>query len=132
LHELPATQGILATALETARGAGADRVLAIDIVVGELSSIVDDSVQFYFDVMSRDTAAAGAVLRFHREPGRAECVECRHSYEVRPPLDPFCPACRQGLVRVTGGQEFYIESIEVDDEGTGDSGDPEGERLRRG
>jgi hydrogenase nickel incorporation protein HypA/HybF len=127
LHELPATQGILATALETAREAGAERILVIDLVVGELSSIVDDSIQFYFDILSRDTPAAGARLRFRREPGRAECIECRHAYDVRPPLQPYCPACEQGLVRVTGGQNFYIESIEVDDEGSGGKGDPEGE-----
>lgn len=127
MHELPATEGILATALATAREAGAARILAIDLVVGELSAVVDESVQFYFDVMSRGTAAAGAVLRFRREPGRAECVECRHAYAVRPPLDPFCPACERGLVRVTGGDDFYIESIEVDDEGTGGPRDPEGE-----
>ena len=32
---------------------------AIDLVVGELSSIVDDSVQFYWDLIAEDTAAAG-------------------------------------------------------------------------
>jgi hydrogenase nickel incorporation protein HypA/HybF len=127
LHELPATEGILATALETARGAGAERILAIDVVVGELSSIVDDSIQFYFDILSRDTPAAGARLHFRREPGRAECPVCRYVYAVKPPLDPFCPECGDGLVCVTGGQEFYIESIEVDDEGTGSQPDPEGE-----
>jgi hydrogenase nickel incorporation protein HypA/HybF len=115
MHELPATQGILATALETARDAGGGRVRAIDLVIGEMSSVVDDSVQFYFDVLSRDTPAAGAALRFRRIPGEATCLACGHSYGVRPPLDPYCPACNDTLVSVTGGQQFYIESIEVDE-----------------
>jgi hydrogenase nickel incorporation protein HypA/HybF len=113
MHELPATQGILASALETAAANGAERVLAIDVVVGEMSSIVDDSVQFYFDVLSRDTAAEGASLRFRRIPGEAVCLACDHRYAVRPPLEPACPACAAFMVRVSGGQEFFIESIEV-------------------
>jgi hydrogenase nickel incorporation protein HypA/HybF len=113
MHELPATEGILATALQSAVSAGAEKVLAIDVVVGEMSSIVDDSVQFYFDILSRDTAAEGAVLRFRRVPGEAMCLGCGHRYQVRPPLEPACPACAAFMVRVSGGQDFFIESIEV-------------------
>ena len=89
--------------------------------------MVDDSVQFYFDMLSRGTAAAGARLRFRRIAGEAECLECSHAWQARPPLEVHCPACGGLLLRVRGGQEFYIESIEVDDEGAGGHGDPEGE-----
>lgn len=115
MHELPATQGILAIALDTARTAGASRVLGIDLVIGEMSSVMDDSVQLYFDVLSRGTPAAGAALRFRREPGMAACLDCEARWAVRPPLDPCCPTCGSALVRVAGGQQFLIESIEVDD-----------------
>ncbi len=128
MHELPATKGILDVALEAAARAGSPPILAIDIVVGELTSIVDDSVQFYFDMLSRDTLAAGARLRFRREPALGRCDECRHAFEVRPPLTRSCPGCGALGLSVTGGQEFYVESIEVADEGARGNGDPEGER----
>jgi hydrogenase nickel incorporation protein HypA/HybF len=115
MHELPATQGILDVALEAALDAGAVRVAAIDVVIGELSSIVDDSVQFYFDVLSRGTAAAGARLRMKRVPATATCGSCEASYNVVPPLEPACRTCGSLLLRVDGGREFYIESIEVDE-----------------
>jgi hydrogenase nickel incorporation protein HypA/HybF len=127
VHELPATEGILATALETAAEAGAEQVLAIDLVIGDLSSIVDDSVQFYFDILSRDTIADGATLRFRRVPGEALCFGCGHRYTVRPPLDPACPACHAYAVRVSGGDDFFIESIEVSDAGPSSHQDPQGE-----
>jgi hydrogenase nickel incorporation protein HypA/HybF len=117
MHELPATQGILDTALQTARAHGSRRVLAIDLVIGDLSSMVDDSVQMYFDVLSRGTLAHGAELRFRREPGAATCFDCAARYPVRPPLAPTCPICGGTFVRVSGGQQFTIESIEVEDEG---------------
>ncbi len=115
MHELPVTQAILDTALHTAQQAGAARVVAVDLVIGELSGIVDDSVQFYFDILSRDTLAAGAVLRFHRRAGRAACPDCGHGYDVSPPLAPFCPVCGGARVQVSGGREFFLESIEIDD-----------------
>ncbi len=116
MHELPVTQGMLSVVLETAERAGGRRVLAIDVVIGDLTSIVDDSVQFYFDILSKGTLAEGAVLRFRREPGTATCLDCGHTFEVQPPLLVECPQCHSALIRVTGGTEFYVESIEVEEE----------------
>jgi len=115
MHELPVTQAILDTALATAQQAGAARIVAIDVVIGELSGIVDDSVQFYFDILSQGTAAAGAALRFRREPASATCLDCGHSYNAKPPLAPLCPSCGGLRLQVTGGRQFLLESIEIDD-----------------
>lgn len=115
MHELPATQGMLDVALEAARDAGADRITEIHLVVGELTSIVDDSVQFYFDILAKNTPAAGALLIFNREPARMTCGACGHEEDVVPPLSPSCPVCDSLRLEVTGGQAFRVESIEVDD-----------------
>jgi hydrogenase nickel incorporation protein HypA/HybF len=115
MHELPATQDILAVALETARSAGAARVTAVDVVIGDLSSMVDDSVQFYFDVLSRGTPAAGAALRVRRVHASATCAECGAVHTVIPPLSPVCESCGSLRISVRGGREFFIESILVDE-----------------
>lgn len=115
MHELPATQDILATALGAARASGAARISAVDVVIGDLSSMVDESVQFYFDVLSRGTAAEGASLRVRRVRATASCGECGSSYAVRPPLSPICESCGSLRLSVRGGREFFIESIQVDE-----------------
>lgn len=114
MHELAATESILNIALDAARIAGARRVRSVDVVVGDLSSMIDESVQFYFDLLSRDTPAAGAALHVRREPAIVTCVDCGASYDVTPPLLPACERCGGHGIRVTGGREFYVESIEVD------------------
>jgi hydrogenase nickel incorporation protein HypA/HybF len=78
MHELAVTQGILDLVLETAQQHGARRITVIDLVVGELSSIVDDSVQFYFDILSQGTPAQEAKLSFRRKPAHVVCWDCGH------------------------------------------------------
>ncbi len=114
MHELPVTQGILDVAVEAAEKEGAARITAIDLVVGDLSSIVDDSVQFYWEILSKGTIAEGAVLHFRREPAAAACLDCGRTWNVTPPIMPKCPHCGSARIHVTGGREFFVESIEVD------------------
>jgi len=113
MHELAITQSMLDLALKYAERAGAQRITRINLVVGEISGIVDESVQFYFDIMSRDTLAEGAQLSFKRRPARFRCSACGREFSLRDG-NWICPAC-QGLGgEVISGREFYMESIEVE------------------
>lgn len=113
MHELAVTEGVIKVAVDAA---GGRRITAVDLVLGALSTIVDDSVQFYFDALSRGTLAEGAVLRFRRVPATALCLDCGATAEIAPPLPDGCPRCGSSRLRVSGGSEFMVESIEVEDE----------------
>ena len=91
-------------------------MVEIQLVIGQLSSIVDDSVAFYWDMVARGTPAEGARLDFRRVPARFQCLACAHEY-APPPETLACPACSSQQVRVIAGDEFSVESIEVDPEG---------------
>ncbi len=113
MHELSITQRILEITLKHAEDAGAARVTDLYLVIGQLSSVVDDSVQFYWDIVSQDTIAEGARLHFRRIPTEFTCLDCSQRYN--PDTGDFsCPACRSQQVKVTAGEEFYLDSIEID------------------
>ncbi len=116
MHELAITQSMLEIVLRHARQAGAPRVVEIHLVIGQLSSIVDDSVAFYWDMVARGTPAEGARLDFRRVPARFQCQACAHEF-APPPETWACPACASQQVRVIAGEEFSVESIEVDPDG---------------
>ena len=113
MHELAVTQGILDISLRHAEQAHARRIVDINLVIGQFSSIVDDSVQFYWDIIAKDTIAEGAVLRFNRIPGEMTCGTCGHTFQ--PNDETFaCPSCSSPKVRITKGEEFQVESIDVE------------------
>ena len=113
MHELSVTESIIDIAQRHAQQAGAARILRIHLVIGELSSIVDDSVQFYFDFLAKDTLAAGAQLVFQRLPVTVRCAACEHTWQPAD-ADWTCPQCGQARAEVIAGLEFYVDSIEVD------------------
>jgi len=113
MHELPVTESILEIALRHARQANATRITHLYLVVGQLASIVDDSVQFYWDIVSKDTIAEGAQLHFERQPATLACLDCRHEYS--PGGDGFaCPNCHGERVKVVSGDEFFMQAIDIE------------------
>jgi hydrogenase nickel incorporation protein HypA/HybF len=113
MHELPITESILEITLRHAQQANAQHVETINIVIGQLSSVVDDSIQFYWDMISEGTIAQGAKLNFQREPVKLQCQDCRNEYN--PSSESFaCPNCHSESIKIIGGEEFYLDSIEVE------------------
>lgn len=113
MHELFATQAILDRALETAAKERAARITDLHLAVGENSGFVDDSVQFYWDEISKGTIAEGARLHFRRIDAEAQCMACFHRYH---PVDGevLCPNCGSTGGKILSGEEFYLESLDVD------------------
>ncbi|MEJ2047557.1 MAG: hydrogenase maturation nickel metallochaperone HypA, partial [Dehalococcoidia bacterium] len=90
MHELAITQNMLDIVLEKAKESGAERVGAINLVIGELSGFVEESVRFYFDFLAKDTIAEGAVLNFKPVSPQARCRSCDKPFEITE-FDWSCP-----------------------------------------
>lgn len=75
MHELTFTQSILSIALNEARVGGGKRVTRISLALGDMSGLTEESVRSCFDLFSKDSIAAGAVLSCRPSPGRESYVE---------------------------------------------------------
>jgi len=113
MHELSITQNILSIALEKANEVQASKVTKINLIIGELSGIVNECVEFYFDLISKDTIAAQASLSFHQPPIQLRCRSCAAVFSPNN-LDWACPNCHEAKIEIISGRECYVDSIEVD------------------
>ena len=113
MHELPVTESVLEIVLRHATQAGASRVNQVNLAIGQLASIVDDSVQFYWDLVAQDTMAASARLNFRRIPAELLCQECDERY-IPSPEELACPVCHSENVKIVSGREFFLESNDVE------------------
>ena len=115
MHELAVTESVLKIAIEHAEQAGAERITSVTLVIGDMSSFVDDSIQFYFDLLTPGTLAEGAQLHFKRIAIQFRCRSCGEEFELQG-RDWTCPKCSALGGTVIAGKEFYIESIIVKSE----------------
>lgn len=115
MHELSVTESILSLCKEYAQKENAIKVTDIHLVIGRLSSIVDDSVQFYWDFVAENSICQGAKLHFERKPAKLLCTDCNQEYEIEDKLTP-CPVCGGYNTRILSGEEFYMDSIEIEKE----------------
>jgi len=113
MHELAITENILSIALEQAEKAQAGKITKIELTIGELSGIVDDCVEFYFELLSKDTIAAGASLSFHRPQTKLRCRNCDTTFSPDN-LNWVCPDCGDQSIEIVSGRECYVNSIEVE------------------
>jgi len=112
MHELKAATDILNIALEACEKEGEDAYITdIFLVIGELSSYLDDSLGMYFAEIARDTKAENAKLHFKRIPARFFCEKCNRHYDKRG-SNFSCNTCGEiGKLDRTSAKEFYVEEV---------------------
>jgi len=113
MHEYAITESLLKTASDYASRNAAKRVLCLNLVIGELSGIIDESVQFYWDMISEDSICEHAKLIFEKMPAKFRCLDCQLEFEMDGELNP-CPACQSINIKVVTGDEFLLKSIEIE------------------
>jgi len=113
MHELAITQSMFDIVLKQAEQAQAKKVTKINLVIGEMTGVVGDSVQFYLDFLTKNTIAEGAVVDIKMVPAQAQCLNCNRTFELKE-FDWTCPYCQGKIINVIAGKELFVESIEVD------------------
>jgi hydrogenase nickel incorporation protein HypA/HybF len=112
MHELSIATAVLNTALKHADDR---RVTAVRLRVGTMRQVVPDSLEFYFEIVARDTACEGATLELEQIEAILRCGACGREWS--PQIPAFrCPDCGSADVGALAGEELEVDYIEVEQE----------------
>jgi hydrogenase nickel incorporation protein HypA/HybF len=112
MHEYPVTLEIVRIASEAAQKEKG-HVAAINLVVGEESGFIGESIQMYFDVIAKGTLCEGASLHIEGVRPKLRCSKCGQLF-YRKPFDFSCPVCGGDGLPTDIGREFYVKNVEVE------------------
>ncbi len=113
MHELTLCSSILRTVEAEARKGAFSRVHRVRLEIGAFAGVELEALRFGFDVVMRESVAAGAVLDIIEIPGQAWCLGCSRAVTLSQRFDP-CPSCGGHRLQVTGGTELRIKDLEVE------------------
>ena len=88
------------------------KVTEISVLVGEMTGVVDESLEFCFTSIAKDTKAEGAKLILKRIPLVARCLECGKETKIER-YNFTCPHCGSLRMETISGRELSSRSLEV-------------------
>ncbi len=114
MHELGIAREMLKAALKQAEEQQARRITQFNI---EMSATVDESeesLRFYFDMLTPGTLAEGARIEIARIPIRAKCLDCGNEFDWQVQDAIACPRCSGAHIRAERADDFKLVSIDVE------------------
>jgi hydrogenase nickel incorporation protein HypA/HybF len=110
MHELALASAVVDAVSRHAEGR---RVTVVSLRIGVLRQVVPESLDFCFGMVARESVCESASLEYEVVPAVLRCPGCGSEWEIQRP--PFtCPSCNAGSVEIVAGEEFLIESIELE------------------
>lgn len=90
------------------------KVSSIILKVGELSGIVNESLEFCFSTLVHNTPLNKAKLIIQTIPISAVCNSCNQISQLEYGVF-FCEKCHSSDIKLISGNELQIEQIELED-----------------
>lgn len=90
----------------------APQIEKVHLIVGQFTCVEPVSLQFAFEVQTRNTFLAGTQLVIQETPLIAYCDRCQQEYSPEIGLYYACPHCQSPMERILSGRELKIDRIE--------------------
>ena len=113
MHECSVVEQLIKISCGKAEEFHAGKVKKINLVVGELTGYMEESLVFYFNLLSKNTPVEGAVLSVTYVKPKLHCSACGKLFE-RQKFSFDCPDCGVPGEMTKSGSEFYIDTMEVE------------------
>ena len=115
MHEYSIVEGVLDSVIPAAEKAGADRIVCVRLRVGDMTEVVQESLDFMWGICceQRGPMVEGCRLEVEYVYPRSACLKCGHEFEH----DRFhlkCPECGIASTMLLSGRELEIASMDVD------------------
>jgi hydrogenase nickel incorporation protein HypA/HybF len=113
MHELNVLMEVVDQVEALAAEEKLEKVAAIVLQIGELSSVVPNFMEQYYPMIVENKARLkDSKLVIERTPGEARCTSCGTIYNVCQ-NEGLCPFCGKFEKEVLQGREFLIKEIWV-------------------
>jgi len=107
MHELGITQEIVTIVADRA---GERRVRRVELIVGKLTAVLPDAIQFCWALCTEDTPLAGSILQIVEVVGKARCRECELQFNLDTPYGRC--ECGSTDLEWLEGEELRIREVE--------------------
>jgi hydrogenase nickel incorporation protein HypA/HybF len=114
MHEFSIMQNMIPQIEEYLTRGKYRRVNRIVLEVGVMSGIIQDSLEFAYDICSQGSRIEGAQLSIRMVPVTASCEKCFIKFEVQD-YSYICPQCSGTDLKMLTGNELTIREIEVEE-----------------
>jgi len=115
MHELSIISSVVESVIDSLAAYPGARVIEVRLRVGALSAVVEDSLQFCFELATRDTPPEGSKLVVKIVPVMVHCTACGADGELESLQSFRCPHCGEPATDVRQGRELEIEAIEIEE-----------------
>ena len=115
MHELSIVSSVVESVIESLERYPGARVLEVRLRVGALAAVVEDSLQFCYELASRETPLEGSRLVVKVVPVVVHCAGCGKDGELESLQSFRCPRCGEPAADVRQGREMEIEAVEIEE-----------------
>jgi len=113
MHELSIADSIIKTVTAEATKHRAIEISAVGLRIGQLTDVVENSLRFGLEVLSKGTIMEQTEIKIESVPPTGHCVSCARDIEVRKFIF-VCPECGGRQIELISGNELDIAYIELE------------------
>lgn len=110
MHELSIVLGIVDIAEKEVLKANADSVEEIELLIGTLSGVEMEALEFVWPSAVKDTVLEKAMRKISVIEGKGQCLECDHIFSVKNHYDN-CPRCQSYFKNLIEGKELKVKRL---------------------
>lgn len=113
MHEYSLVQALLKQVDELQRRHAADRVVSIQVSVGEFSGVEPDLFRSAYEILIEQTPLSETELQMKCEPLQSHCEACGNDFAI----EGFrfeCTKCNSHNVTIVSGEGLLLESVTLE------------------